>query len=289
VDCALLSDEELTEARNSVIFGRLTPDRKRLLVAALKKDGHTVAMTGDGVNDIPALKTADTSIAIAGGAEATEHASQLVLLNGDFNSLPQVVAEGRRVIGNITRTASLFLVKTLYSTALAILLLFLPLRYPFQPIQLTLISALSVGCPSFLLTFEPSAERAKGHFLKRVLLRAAPGAIAVTATSVAAMMTKALGAPYELASTMAALSAGAIGLMNLILTCRPFTKLRAGICALMCIGFAGAVAIMPGLFYLNVRALSPGDWMTLALITVSGIAVLLMGTFFAKKKLDKLY
>ena len=289
VDCALLSDEELTEARNSVIFGRLTPDRKRLLVAALKKDGHTVAMTGDGVNDIPALKTADTSIAIAGGAEATEHASQLVLLNGDFNSLPQVVAEGRRVIGNITRTASLFLVKTLYSTALAILLLFLPLRYPFQPIQLTLISALSVGCPSFLLTFEPSAERAKGHFLKRVLLRAAPGAIAVTATSVAAMMTKALGAPYELASTMAALSAGAIGLMNLILTCRPFTKLRAGICALMCIGFAGAVAIMPGLFYLNVRALSPGDWMTLSLITVSGIAVLLMGTFFAKKKLDKLY
>ena len=288
VDCALLSDEELVAARDSVIFGRLTPDRKRLLVAALKGDGHTVAMTGDGVNDIPALKTADTSIAIAGGAEATEHASQLVLLNGDFNSLPQVVAEGRRVIGNITRTASLFLVKTLYSTALAILLLFLPLRYPFQPIQLTLISALSVGCPSFFLTFEPSAERAKGNFLKRVLLRAAPGAIAVTATSIAAMVTNALGAPYERASTMAALSAGAIGLINLILTCRPFTRLRAAVCALMCLSFAGAVAIMPRLFFLNVAALGGDGWLTLALITISGAALLIMGTYFAKKKLDKL-
>ncbi len=288
VDCALLTDEELIEARDSVIFGRLTPDRKRLLVGALKGDGHTVAMTGDGVNDIPALKTADTSIAIAGGAEATEHASQLVLLNGDFNSLPQVVAEGRRVIGNITRTASLFLVKTLYSTALAILLLFLPLRYPFQPIQLTLISALSVGCPSFFLTFEPSTERAKGNFLKRVLLRAAPGALAVTATSIAAMITNALGAPYETASTTAALAAGAIGLINLILTCRPFTPLRAAVCALMCIGFTGAVAILPGLFYLNIGAFTQSSWVTLALITVSGAAVLLMGTFFARKLLRKL-
>ena len=110
VDCARLNDEELrASARDGVIFGRLTPDRKRILVDAFKEAGHHVAMTGDGVNDIPSLKAADCSIAMGGGAEATEHAAQLVLLNNDFNSLPEVVREGRREIGNITRTSSLFL------------------------------------------------------------------------------------------------------------------------------------------------------------------------------------
>ncbi|MBQ1371818.1 MAG: HAD-IC family P-type ATPase, partial [Oscillospiraceae bacterium] len=253
VDCGILSDEELVAARDQVIFGRLTPDRKRLLVRALKADGHSVAMTGDGVNDIPALKTADCSIAIAGGAEATEHASQLVLLNGDFNSLPAVVAEGRRVIGNITRTAALFLVKTLYSAVLTVLLLFLPLHYPFQPIQLTLISSLSVGCPSFFLALEPSHERAKGRFLRQVLLRAAPGALAVSCCAIACILTNRSGTPYELSSTMAALSAGIIGLVNLILTCRPFTPLRVGVCSVMCAAFAAAVVFLPQVFFLYTR------------------------------------
>ena len=286
VDCGALSDEELMAARDQVIFGRLTPDRKRLLVGALKADGHTVAMTGDGVNDIPALKSSDCSIAIAGGAEATEHAAQMVLLDGDFNALPAVVAEGRRVIGNITRTASLFLVKTLYSAALAILLLFLPLRYPFQPIQLTLISALSVGCPSFFLALEPSHERAKGRFLRRVLLRAAPGAAAVTLCALASMVTNRMGASYEVASTMAAISAGVLGLANLILTCRPFTKLRAAVCSLMCVGFACAVALLPGVFFLQTQALTGRDWLRLAVITACGAAVLLGGTRLARQRLD---
>lgn len=284
VDCGALTDEALVAARDRVIFGRLTPDRKRLLIGALKADGHTVAMTGDGVNDIPALKTADCSIAMAGGAEATEHAAQLVLMDGDFNSLPAVVAEGRRVIGNITRTASLFLVKTLYSAALAILTLLLPLRYPFQPIQLTLVAALSIGAPSFFLALEPSQERAKGSFLRRVLLRAGPGALAVTCCALAAMVTNRLGTPFEAASTMAVLSAGIIGMVNLALTCRPFTKLRLTLCAAMAAAFAGAVLLFPKLFFLYPEALTPGSWLTLAVTTACGVGILLAGTILAKRE-----
>ena len=284
VDCGRLTDEELAAARDQVIFGRLTPDRKRLLVGALKADGHSVAMTGDGVNDIPALKSADCSIAIAGGAEATEHAAQLVLLDGDFNSLPAVVAEGRRVIGNITRTASLFLVKTLYSAALAILTLLLPLRYPFQPIQLTLISAVTIGSPSFFLALEPSHERAKGRFLRRVLLRAAPGAAAVTCCAVAALIVHHRGTPFAVSSTMAVLSAGALGLVNLALTCRPFTRLRAALCVVMSAAFAAAVAFFPKLFFLHPEQFTAKDWITLGIITACGALILLSGTKLAKRE-----
>lgn len=284
VDCGKLSDEALFAARESVIFGRLTPDRKRLLVGAFQADGHTVAMTGDGVNDIPALKASDCSIAMAGGAEATEHAAQLVLMDGDFTSLPAVVAEGRRVISNITRTASLFLVKTLYSAVLAILLLILPLRYPFQPIQLTLISALSIGVPSFFLALEPSSERARGKFLRQVVFRAAPGALAVVVCAIAAMLTQRHGTPFEVASTMATLSAGIIGLANLALTCRPFTKLRAALCAVMSVGFAGVVAIMPRVFFLHVREMQGRNWLVFAVIAACGVGVLLAGTWFAKTR-----
>ena len=284
VDCGKLNDEELIAARDSVIFGRLTPDRKRLLVGAFQRDGHTVAMTGDGVNDIPALKASDCSIAMAGGAEATEHAAQLVLMDGDFTSLPAVVAEGRRVISNITRTASLFLVKTLYSAALAILLLILPLRYPFQPIQLTLISALTIGVPSFFLALEPSSERARGKFLRQVVLRAAPGALAVTVCAVVSMIPRGGRTPFEASSTLAALSAGIIGLANLALACRPFTKLRALLCGLMAAAFAGAVALLPKVFFLHTEALTGRDWLFFAVVTTCGVGILLAGKWIVGRK-----
>jgi len=279
VDCSLLSDEELkAAAEDNVIFGRLTPDRKRILVEALKANGHNVAMTGDGVNDIPSLKAADCSIAMAGGADAAEHAAQLVLLNNDFNSLPAVVAEGRRVIGNITRTASLFLVKTLYSFALSVLLLFLPLRYPFQPIQLTLVSTLTIGGPSFFLALEPSRERASGNFLRRILLRAAPGAIAVVCCALAAMILNKTGLSFEISSTMAVLSAGVIGLVNLALTCRPFTPLRVVVCAVMTAGFALAIAFFPHVFFLHVTEMTVRNWITVGGVTAAGLFVLFGGT-----------
>ena len=278
-DCSLLSDDELrAAAADKVIFGRLTPARKQILVEALKAEGHSVAMTGDGVNDIPSLKAADCSIAIGGGAEATEHAAQIVLLDRDFNSLPAVVAEGRRVIGNITRTASLYLVKTLYSFVLGLIMVFLPLRYPFQPIHLTLISALSIGTPSFFLALEPSAERASGHFLKRILLRAVPGALAVVCCAIASMILSHCGTGHTVAATMAAVAAGWIGLANLALTCRPFTRLRVAVCIAMVIGYVGALAFLPKLFLLEIYAMTGTNWLQLAAITVGGLAVLLAGT-----------
>ena len=293
VDCAELSEDELrAAAKDNVIFGRLTPEQKRILVQALKAEGRHVAMTGDGVNDIPSLKAADCSIAMAGGAEATEHAAQLVLLNNDFSSLPAVVAEGRRVIGNITRTASLFLQKTLYSFVLSLLniliALLLPLHYPFEPIHLTLISMLTVGLPSFFLALEPSSERAEGHFLKRVLLKAAPGAAGVVCCALSAMIADYFGTPDEIASTMAVLSAGCIGLGNLILTCRPFSKLRILICALMCVGFTCAVAFLPKVFSLYVYEMTARHWIMLSAITAAGVAILILGTLLVQPVLKKL-
>ena len=289
VDCGKLDDEELrAAAEDHVIFGRLTPARKKILVDAFRAAGHTVAMTGDGVNDIPSLKASDCSIAIAGGAEATEHAAQLVLLDGNFTSLPAVVSEGRRVIGNITRTASLFLVKTLYSFVLTVLILFLPLRYPFQPIQLTLVSALRVGAPSFFLALEPSHDRAAGRFLYRILLRAVPGAAAVTVCSIAAMILGRTAVSYEVSATMAAISAGVIGLANLVLTCRPFTPLRRVVCVGMSLAFAGAVALFPQVFFLCTREMTGENWLALGGIAAGGLAVLLLLTRLLKPRLDRL-
>lgn len=234
-DVSLLSDEELAEAAEKyLIFGRVTPERKQKLVEAMKKHGHNVAMTGDGVNDIPAMKTADCSIAMASGADAARHAAQLILLDNNFASLPAVVAEGRRVINNISRTASLFLVKTLYSFALGILMLVLPAAYPFQPIQLTLISTLTIGLPSFFLALEPNSERVRGNFLKTVILRALPGGISVTVCAATASMLERVW-PRETCSTLATISAGIVGIIMLVSVSLPFTKLRATVCASMAV------------------------------------------------------
>ena len=251
VDVATLNDGELAGAAEScAVLGRVTPQRKRALVDALKAAGHTVAMTGDGVNDIPALKAADCSVAMPGGSDAARHAAQLLLLDADFAALPAVVDEGRRVINNITRAASLFLVKTLYSFALALLVLFLPARYPFQPIQLTLISSLTIGAPSFFLALEPNRERVRGNFLRTVLTRAVPGVLAVTICALAACFLEKLGWSHEVCSTLATLSAASAGLVTLLITCLPFTRLRALVFVAMCAAMILSVTFIPGVYYL---------------------------------------
>lgn len=161
------------------IFGRVTPAQKRQIVAALKAAGHTVAMTGDGVNDVPALKEADCSIAMAQGSDATKHISNLVLLDSNFASMPFVVKEGRRVINNIQSAASLFLVKTIFSVVLTVLMLLLGTTYPFMPIQLTLINVFAVGVPTFILSMEPNFNRVKAGFLRNVMQNALIGAITI--------------------------------------------------------------------------------------------------------------
>lgn len=159
-------------AKEYTIFGRVTPVKKKELVQALKKEGHTVAMTGDGVNDVLALKEADCSIAMASGSDATRNVAELVLLDSNFASMPEIVLEGRRTINNIERSATLFLVKTIYASILAIIFLFVNMPYPFMPIQLTLISTVTIGIPSFVLALEPNKERIKGKFLRNVISRA---------------------------------------------------------------------------------------------------------------------
>lgn len=275
VDVATLSDDQLTDAAGKcAVLGRVTPQRKRALVEALKAAGHTVAMTGDGVNDIPALKAADCSVAMPGGSDAARHAAQLLLLDADFAALPAVVDEGRRVINNITRAASLFLVKTLYSFALAMLVLFLPARYPFQPIQLTLISGLTIGAPSFFLALEPNRERVRGNFLRTVLYRAIPGALAVTVCALAACLLERLGWSREVCSTLATLSAAAAGLVTLLVTCLPFSRLRALVFAAMCAGMALCVTLVPGVFFLV--PLTGGQWLTQLGLACSATAIILV-------------
>lgn len=172
--------EELEEAVNRyTIFGRVSPTQKKELILAMQKQGKTVAMTGDGVNDVLALKAADCSVAMANGSDAAKNVSQLVLLNSDFSAMPKVVAEGRRTINNIERSASLFLVKTIYSTINALLFLFIGEEYPFEPVQLSLISVVTIGIPSFILALEPNKERIKGDFLRNVISRAIPTALTV--------------------------------------------------------------------------------------------------------------
>ena len=174
----LQTDQDIARAvREYTVFGRVVPNQKRKIVRALQSQGHTVAMTGDGVNDVLALKDADCGVAMASGADAACQVAQLVLLDSDFAAMPKVVAEGRRVINNIQRASALYLVKNILSFFLAIITLFADFPYPFVPIQLTLISALTIGVPSFFLALEPNHDLVKGKFLRNVMRRALPGGL----------------------------------------------------------------------------------------------------------------
>lgn len=285
VDASTLRTEEALQAacEEYTVFGRVTPSQKKQLVDALKRAGHSVAMTGDGVNDIPALKAADCSIAMAGGSDAAKHAAQLTLLTDDFACLPLVVNEGRRVINNITRAAALFLVKTLYSFALSVLMLLLPGAYPFQPIQLTLVSTLTIGTPSFFLALEPNHEKVRGGFLETVLLRAVPGAVAVAACATVCVLLRQAGWAAETCSTLATLNAGAVGLMMLYTVCHPFSKLRAAVLALMALAFVLAVLILPGLFLLT--ALDATQLAVLGGLCLLGAAVMLAVKLLMQRRL----
>lgn len=174
------SDEQLKEVAESCnVFGRVTPAQKKSLVLALQEKGHSVAMTGDGVNDVLALKEADCSVAMASGSDAARNVSQLVLVNNDFASMPSVVAEGRRTINNIEQSSALYLVKTIYSVILSIIFIFINSRYPFEPIQLTLIGAFTVAIPSFVLALQPNDNRIKGNFTAKIFAHAIPSAVCV--------------------------------------------------------------------------------------------------------------
>ncbi len=246
IDASGLSDAELRRrAADTVVFGRVSPQQKKEIVHALQQKGHSVAMLGDGVNDVLALREADCSVAMASGSDAAQQVSQLVLLDSDFAVLPLIVREGRRVMGNIGRAASLFLVKNIYSFCMAAALLFLPLQYPLLPIQVSLYSGLMIGLPSFLLTFEPAADRVRGHFLRRAVLNALPGGLSVAAALLtAAWWGERIGLPAEQIATVSTMLIGLGGVLALLWLCWPLSRLRAALVAAMAALFALAVLIL---------------------------------------------
>ncbi len=261
------------------VFGRVSPEDKRGLVEALKRRGRSVGMVGDGVNDIPALRAADCSIAIAGGSDAARRVSQLTLLDADFSVMPHIVWEGRRVVNNISRAASLFLVKNLFSLLISVLTLALPFAYPLVPIQLTLISTFTIGLPSFFLAMQPSRERVSGDFLRTVFTRALPGGVCVALFAAALMLlTEPCGLTARESSTMLTYVAALSGLCVLAWSCRPINALRGALCALCAGLIVACVLIAPSLFEL---APLTGDRMGLLVGLLCATPVLL----FALEKL----
>ena len=246
------------------VFGRVTPDQKRAFIRALKKAGHTVAMTGDGVNDVLALKDADCSVAMASGSEAAANVSDLVLLDSNFACMPSVVAEGRRVINNIERSASLFLVKNIFSFILTFFTLIIGLHYPFQPAQLSLVSTLMIGIPSFFLALEPNTEMVRGKFLRNVMFRAFPAALtAVILVGWSLLFTDAFKIDTMLSSVAAFYLYSIVAYMMLFKVCQPMTLFHKILFGSMGFLFVLAAAIIPGWF-----SLVPLDYGTV-LVTLS--------------------
>ena len=274
IDASLLdTDKKIQEAISFyTVFGRVTPKQKQKLVKALQADGHTVAMTGDGVNDILAMKDADCSVAMASGSEAATHAAQVVLLDSDFAHMPDLVYEGRRVVNNIERSASLFLVKNIFSLLLAVLSAVFMFTYPLEPAQISFVSMFTIGVPGFLLALEPNKNRIKGSFIKNVLIKALPGGL----TDVIAVFALVVcGEVFEISTdsigTVATMVMSVVGFMILIKISYPL-NLRKYI--IIFLNIAGL--IFTGIFLRKLFALTD----------LSGISILLMFTFgFAAESL----
>ena len=249
----LENDEDLKQAAQKYsVFGRVAPQQKKKLIVALKDQGHTVAMTGDGVNDVLALKEADCSVAMASGSDAARNVSQLVLLNSCFDSMPKVVAEGRRSINNIQRSASLFLVKTLYSLLLSILFIFINMPYPFMPIQMTLISMFTIGIPSFILALEPNNERIKGNFFINIISKSIPAAISVVLNILSVILaTNIFKLSIEEFLTISVILTGYTGLLLLFKISLPLNNIRKVLIILMSSGFAAGIIFGREIFSLT--------------------------------------
>ena len=267
VDAATLKtvDAVRKAAKKYTVFGRVTPEQKRLLVQALKEQGKTVAMTGDGVNDILALKDADCSIAMASGSEAASQVAQLVLLDNDFNKMPAVVMEGRRVVNNIGRTASLYLVKNIFSMLLAVFSMLFLIDYPLEPSQVSLISVFTIGIPSFFLALEQNRNQIHGHFLTNVLIQALPAGITdFIVVSGLVIFCREFGVEKECVSTSCTILIAVVGFMILYHIAKPMTTPHAILIAAMVIGWLFCMLFFSELF---------------AITTITGKCAMLMIVF----------
>ena len=260
------------------IFGRVKPDQKKEIIMALKAKGKTVAMTGDGVNDVLALKEADCSVAMNSGSDAARNVSQLVLLDSNFASMPKVVAEGRRSINNLQRSSSLFLCKTTYATLLAIIFVFLNRAYPFIPIQLTLTSVVTIGIPSFILALEPNRERINGKLILNVLRRSLPTGLTIVSNILIIMMLPwFLRLTEDQMSTLCVLLTAFTGFMLIYRICVPFNNLRRTLFVVLITLFVVGITIFRRLF--SIVILTPD------LLIIAGILFViafLLFNFFTK-------
>ena len=273
----LETDEDIAEAvERYTVFGRVTPDQKRRFVRALKAAGHTVAMTGDGVNDVLALKEADCSVAMASGSDAACQVSHIVLLESNFAAMPSVVAEGRRVINNIERSASLFLVKNIFSFILAVITLVFTLPYPVTSAQMSLVSALTIGIPGFILAMETNSARIKGKFLPNVVGRALPGGLTNLFLVLGAILfCLVFELPEDMMGTICTVILCVVGLMVVHRTCKPYDLLRRAMMVALVVGFGICVLVLPELFTISKLDLPAGmilgvfvllSWPALALL-----------------------
>lgn len=234
----LASEKDIAEAVDKyTVFGRVTPKQKQLIVRALQKQKHTVAMTGDGVNDILAMKDADCSIAMASGSEAAAQAAQTVLLDSDFGRMPYVVFEGRQVVNNIQRSASLFLVKNIFSLLMAIFSAIFAITYPLEPSQISLISMFTIGLPGFLLALEPNRNRIEGNFMANVMLKALPAGLTdVLSVGALVICGQVFNLPSEDIATAGTMLLAVVGFMIIIKISHPFNKMKYGVLIINIVG-----------------------------------------------------
>ena len=253
----ITEDSELIDALNKyTVFGRVTPEMKRRMVNLLKEMGNTVATTGDGVNDVLALKDADCSVAMSSGSEAACQVSQVVLLDNDFSKMPKVVLEGRRVVNNIQRSAGLFFVKNIFSFLLSLLSLIFVFKYPLEPSQVSFITMFTIGIPGFFLALEPEKSRIEGKFLPNVLRKAIPGGVAdVFAVGALVFCGNAFNLESSDISTAATLLLSMVGFMVLIKVCTPLNKLRTTIIAGNFVGLILAGIFLNRLFALEAMSI----------------------------------
>lgn len=277
IDVSKLKDEDIKKAvEENVVFGRVTPQQKKKFVQALKSNGHTVAMTGDGVNDVLALKEADCSVAIASGSDAAKNISQLVLADDDFASMPKVVAEGRRSINNIQRSASLFIVKTIYATILALSFIFISINYPFEPLQMSLISAFTIGLPSFVLALQPNHNRIQGRFIKNVIIRAWPASFIVV-SNIFTLVFFSANYSYKQFSTMAVILTALVGVMMVIRLSIPINPLRCALIIVVISGLSLGITVFGPLFNmveLNMFART-------LLLVLSGVSIIIYNVLYS--------
>ncbi len=257
----LTTDEEIADAmKKYVVFGRVTPEQKRKFVKALQHNGHIVAMTGDGVNDVLALRDADCSVAMASGSDAAAQAAQLVLLESDFARMPDVVTEGRRVVNNLERSGSLFLVKNVFSVTTAILSIAFALKYPLIPAQISLVSMFTIGVPAFLLSQAPNHDLIKGRFVSNILKRSIPGGLTdFILVGIMVLMGQIFGLSTEDVGTCATILLAVVGIQMIYrVTKKPFNWYKRAIMILCVVGIIFCFAFLPWLFGLNMVTLQAG-------------------------------